>query len=53
MDAFIGLLAASAALGLLVVLDVLAIRFGADSRDSIGDDWSRSTCSVSSFPFWR
>jgi hypothetical protein len=28
-------------IGLLVVLDVLAIWFGADSRDSIGDDHRR------------
>jgi hypothetical protein len=28
-------------IGVLAVLDVLAIRFGADSRDSIGDDHRR------------
>jgi hypothetical protein len=28
-------------LGGLVCLDVTAIRFGADSRDRLGDDWSR------------
>ena len=25
----------------IVLFDVLAISFGADSRDSIGDDWGR------------
>ncbi len=25
----------------IVLFDVLAISFGADSRESIGDDWSR------------
>jgi hypothetical protein len=29
-------------LGGLVLLDALAVAFGADSRDSIGDDWARS-----------
>jgi hypothetical protein len=28
-------------IGILAVLDALAIRFGADSRDSIGDDHRR------------
>jgi len=28
-------------IGLFVVFDALAIRFGADSRDSIGDDHRR------------
>jgi hypothetical protein len=28
-------------IGVLAVLDMLAIRFGADSRDSIGDDHRR------------
>jgi hypothetical protein len=28
-------------IGVLAVLDALAIRFGADSRDSIGDDHRR------------
>jgi hypothetical protein len=30
-------------LGSLVLLDVAALRMGADSRDRIGDDWRRST----------
>ena len=30
-------------LGSLVLLDVAALRKGADSRDRIGDDWRRST----------
>jgi hypothetical protein len=38
MDAFIGPLVA---LGSLIILDLLAIRFGADSREPIGDDWAR------------
>jgi hypothetical protein len=53
MDVFIGLLAALGAVGSLILLDVLAIRFGVDSRDPIGDDWSRPTLPVGSFPFWR
>ncbi len=53
MDAFIELLGVSAVLGLVVVLDVLAIRFGADSREPIGDDRSRPAWLVGSFPFWR
>jgi hypothetical protein len=28
-------------IGILAILDALAIRFGADSRDSIGDDHRR------------
>ena len=31
------------AIGVLAVLDALAIRFGTDSRDSIGDDHRRGT----------
>jgi len=31
-----------AGIGVLAILDALAIRFGADSRDSIGDDHRRS-----------
>ena len=30
-------------LGSLVLLDVAALRRGSDSRESIGDDWHRST----------
>jgi hypothetical protein len=30
-------------IGFLVAFDALAIRFGADSRDSIGDDHRRGT----------
>lgn len=30
-------------LGSLVLLDVAALRKGNDSRESIGDDWHRST----------
>jgi hypothetical protein len=28
----------------LAVLDVLAIAFGADSRDGMQDDWTRQSC---------
>jgi hypothetical protein len=28
----------------LVLLDLLAIAFGADSRDGIKDDWARPSC---------
>ena len=28
----------------LVLLDVMAIAFGADSRDGIQDDWARGSC---------
>ena len=38
MDAF---LIAIAILAGLVVLDVLAVTFGTDSRDLLGDDWAR------------
>jgi hypothetical protein len=31
-------------LGGLAVLDVLAIAFGADSREGIQDDWARRSC---------
>jgi hypothetical protein len=31
-------------LGGLAVLDVLAIAFGADSREGIQDDWARQSC---------
>lgn len=39
MDALIlfGALAA-----ILVVLDLLALRYGVDSRETIGDDWARA-----------
>jgi hypothetical protein len=30
-------------LGLLVLVDVSAVRKGTDSRDRIGDDWARPT----------
>ena len=30
-------------LGILVLLDVAAVRKGADSRDRISDDWARPT----------
>jgi hypothetical protein len=30
-------------LGSLVLLDVVALRKGTDSRDRIGDDWARPT----------
>jgi hypothetical protein len=30
-------------IGLLILFDALAIRFGADSRDPIGDDHTRET----------
>ena len=30
-------------LGILVLIDVSALRAGADSRDRIGDDWARPT----------
>ena len=38
MDAF---LIAIAILAGLIALDVLAVTFGADSRDLLGDDWAR------------
>jgi hypothetical protein len=53
MDAVTGLLAVLAVVGTLLLLDVLAIRFGADSRDRIDDDWIRPTFPIGSFPFWR
>lgn len=30
-------------LGALVLIDVMAVRKGTDSRDRIGDDWARPT----------
>lgn len=30
-------------LGILVLVDVSALRKGTDSRDGIGDDWARPT----------
>jgi hypothetical protein len=53
MDAIIGLFAVLLAVGTLLLLDVLAIRFGVDSRDPIGDDRIRPTFPIGSFPFWR
>jgi hypothetical protein len=38
MDSFPGVLALAA---LVLVFDLLAMRFGADSRKTIGDDWTR------------
>jgi hypothetical protein len=38
MDAF---LIALAILAGLIVVDVLAVAFGTDSRDLLGDDWAR------------
>jgi hypothetical protein len=38
MDAF---LIAIAILAGLIVLDLLAVVFGTDSRDLLGDDWAR------------
>ncbi len=38
------LLIIAAVLGGLVALGILASAFGVDSRESIGDDWSRPIC---------
>jgi hypothetical protein len=48
MDGFEGL---PIAVGLLLAFEILAIRFGVDSRSGIGDDWSRSWLRWPSFPF--
>jgi hypothetical protein len=36
-----GLMVLVALVGGLLVFDALALRFGADSRESMGDDWAR------------
>jgi len=41
MDTLIGTFIAVAVVGVLLLLDLLAIRFGVDSRDQIGDHWAR------------
>jgi hypothetical protein len=53
MDAFIGLLVVVGVMGSLVLLEVLAIWYGADSRDRMTDDWSRPAHTRGSFPRWR
>jgi hypothetical protein len=39
MDSFVGLITIAA---LMTVFDVLAMHFGVDSRETVGDDWTRS-----------
>jgi hypothetical protein len=47
------LITAVAAVAALLLLDVLALRYGVDSRDRIPDDWARPSDPEHSFPFWR
>ena len=42
MEALVPAFIAFASIGALVLLDLLAVRFGVDSRPSIGDDHARS-----------
>jgi hypothetical protein len=42
MEAFVPALLVAIAVAGLVAFDVLALRFGADSRPAIGDDHARS-----------
>ena len=50
MDPFVAPLAALLS---LLLLDVLAVRYGTDSRDGMGDDRGRPSDPPRSFPFWR
>ena len=53
MPVGVELLIALAALAALALVDVLAVRYGVDSRDGIRDDRTHPNEGQYSFPFWK